>query len=119
MNHDRRAFIEEGENSQIHFDLSRTVFVGSQACMFFESVGEIDDFVINIDSQSHDVESTESGWHTHCFILNQTFNSIPVEISWHDSTEASTWLNPSGLSGRGDRIIDTTGIRVHWLEIDV
>ena len=119
MNHDRRAFIEEGENSQIHFDLSRTVFVGSQACMFFESVGEIDDFVININSQSHDVESTESGWHTHCFILNQTFNSIPVEISWHDSTEASTWLNPSGLSGRGDRIIDTTGIRVHWLEIDV
>ena len=119
MNHDYRAFIEEGENSQIQFDLSRTVFVGSSACLFFESVGKIDEFTIKIDSQSYDVESTDSGWHTHCFILDQTFNSIPVEISWDDSTEASTWLNPSGLSGRGDRIIDTTGIRLHWLEIDV
>ena len=119
MSHDSRAFIEEGKNSQIRFDLTRTAFVGSTSCLFFESVGNIDEFTINFNSQSSTVDSTHSGWHTHCFILSQTFNSIPMEISWGDDSSSSIWLNPSGLSGRGDRILDTTGIRLHWLEINV
>ena len=64
-------------------------------------------------------EYKDDYWYSEETHLPIHFNSIPVEISWDDSTEASTWLNPSGLSGRGDRIIDTTGIRLHWLEIDV
>ena len=119
MSHDYRAFIEEGENSQIRFDLVRTAFVGSNSCLFFESVGNVDDFTLTVNSQSSKVKNTDSGWHSHCFVLNQTFNSIPMEISWDDDTSSSIWLNPSGLSGRGDRIVDTTGIRLHWLEIDV
>ena len=119
MNPNSRAFIEEGENSQIRFDLIRTAFVGSKACMFFESVGDIDEFTVLANSQSFTVKNTDSGWHNHCFILNETSNVIAMEIFWHDSTSPSTWLNPSGLSGRGDRIIDTTGIRLHWIEIDV
>ncbi len=27
------------------------------------------------------------------------------------------WLNPSGLTGRGDKLFDETGVRVHWVEI--
>ena len=119
MNPNSRAFIEEGENSQIRFDLIRTAFVGSKACMFFESVGDIDEFTVLVNTQSSTVKNTDSGWHNHCFILNETSNIIAMEIFWHDSTSPSTWLNPSGLSGRGDRIIDTTGIRLHWIEIDV
>ena len=119
MNHEYRAFIEEGENSQIRFDLVRTAFVGSNSCLFFESVGNVDDFTLTVNSQSSKVKNTDSGWHSHCFVLNQTFNSIPMEISWDDDTSSSIWLNPLGLSGRGDRIVDTTGIRLHWLEIDV
>ena len=119
MNPDSRAFIEEGENSQIRFDLIRTAFVGSKACMFFESVGDIDEFTVLVNTQSSTVKNTDSGWHNHCFMLNETSNTIAMEIFWHDSTSPSTWLNPSGLSGRGDRIIDTTGIRLHWIEIDV
>ena len=82
-------------------------------------MGNIDDFTITINSQSSTAAGTDSGWHTHCFVLNETLNSIPMEISWHDDTTSSIWLNPSGLSGRGDRIFDTTGIRLHWLEIEV
>ena len=119
MNPDSRAFIEEGENSQIRFDLIRTAFVGSKACMFFESVGDIDEFTVLVNTQSSTVKNTDSGWHNHCFMLNETSNTIAMEIFWHGSTSSSTWLNPSGLSGRGDRIIDTTGIRIHWIEIDV
>ena len=119
MKQDYRAFIEEGENAVVDFDLSRTVFVNSNSCLFFESIGNIDDFTIKVGSQQSTITQTDSGWHTHCFSLNETMTQLTMEFSWHDSASSSTWVNPSGFSGRGDRIIDTTGIRLHWLEIDV
>ena len=33
-----------------------------------------------------------------------------------DTTEG-IWLNPQGISGRGDRIIDMNGAWIHWIEI--
>ena len=119
MKQDYRAFIEEGENAVVDFDLSRTVFVNSNSCLFFESIGNIDDFTIKVGSQQSTITQTDSGWQSHCFSLNETLNQLTMEFSWHDSASSSTWVNPSGFSGRGDRIIDTTGIRLHWLEIDV
>ena len=119
MNQDYRAFVEEGENTIVDFDLSRTVFVNSNSCLFFESIGNIDEFTVKVGSQQSTIKQTDSGWHTHCFSLNETLTQITMEISWHESASSSTWINPSGFSGRGDRILDTTGIRLHWLEIDV
>jgi len=29
----------------------------------------------------------------------------------------NSWINPIGLSGRGDRIFDETGLRLHWIEL--
>ena len=114
-----RAFIEEGRNELVTFDLTRPVFVGSAACLFFEAVGDIDNFHLAIGSQQSTVSNTDAGWHKHCFELNQTHNRLSIEFSWADNTESSQWINPSGLSGRGDRVIDVTGIRLHWIEIDV
>ncbi len=34
-----------------------------------------------------------------------------------DEGGGQSWLNPLGLSGRGDRIIDESGVRIHWLEL--
>jgi hypothetical protein len=34
-----------------------------------------------------------------------------------DSGGGQSWLNPLGLSGRGDRVIDESGVRIHWLEL--
>ncbi|DAC52476.1 MAG TPA: hypothetical protein HA359_05270, partial [Candidatus Poseidoniaceae archaeon] len=119
MNQDYRAFVEEGKNTIVDFDLSRTVFVNSNSCLFFESIGNIDDFTVKVGSQQSTIKQTDSGWHTHCFSLNETLTQITMEITWHESASSSTWINPSGFSGRGDRILDTTGIRLHWLEIDV
>ena len=119
MNENYRAFIEEGLDAELSFNLSRTVFTQSRTCLFFESVGEVDSFAINIGEQEHIVESTNAGWHTECFILDNTLTNLQMTIEWPDSTDSSVWLNPSGLSGRGDRIFDTTGIRLHWMEIDI
>ena len=43
---DQRAFVEEGMDTSVEFNLLRTVFVGSPACLFFEAVGQLDDFNI-------------------------------------------------------------------------
>ena len=116
---DVRAFIEEGSDSQISFNLPRTVFIGSKACLFYEAVGQVDDFDLSISNQITTVDSDNSGWHQHCLTLDATYTTIEVGVVWDESTSSSIWLNPSGLSGRGDRILDNTGIRLHWLEIDV
>ena len=119
MASDYRAFIEEGDASTIRFDLSRTAFVNSQTCLFFESVGNVDPFTITIGNQATRVHNTEAGWHRNCFVLNETLNQISMDISWSESAESSLWINPSGLSGRGDKLFDSSGIRLHWLEIDI
>jgi hypothetical protein len=42
---------------------------------------------------------------------------MQLEIDWVDDESGSRWLNPLGLSGRSDVLLDSTGIRLHWLEI--
>ena len=40
-----------------------------------------------------------------------------LEISWNgEQKPAQRWLNPLGISGRSDALLDHTGIRLHWLE---
>ncbi|HJM66709.1 MAG TPA: hypothetical protein QF555_04110 [Candidatus Thalassarchaeaceae archaeon] len=39
--------------------------------------------------------------------------SILIDVD----TDNEAWLNPTGVSGRGDRLIDSNGVWVHWLEI--
>ena len=119
MNPDYRAFIEEGSDSSISFDLPRTAFINSNACLFFESVGNIDAFSLQLPADSINIDATESGWHSECFMINQTINQLTVQIQWNSDTKSSSWINPTGLSGRGDRVFDVTGIRIHWMEIDI
>ena len=113
----QRAFIEEGLATSVEFNLTRTVFVGSEACLFFEAIGTLDDFYLTVGSRQIVVAEQTSGWHKHCFVLDATYSEITMRIDWDDSASSSIWINPSGLSGRGDRVFDTTGIRLHWLEI--
>ena len=40
--------------------------------------------------------------------------TVNIEII---SGSGGIWINPLGLSGRSDRIIDSDGIYIHWLEV--
>ena len=51
------------------------------------------------------------GWYNIC----QSAGIGEFEISV--ISESKWWINPMGASGRGDALIDQTGIRVHWIEI--
>ena len=40
-----------------------------------------------------------------------------IEVHISATVEADSWLDPAGLSGRSDRIIETNGLWVHWIEV--
>ena len=119
MNDDYRAFIEEGSSSTISFGLERTVFQQSRTCLFYEAIGKIDDFTIQADGINHTAEDISVGWNTECFTINSTTAQLDLTFIWNDDTTSDIWLNPTGFSGRGDRIIDVSGLRIHWVEIEV
>ena len=49
--------------------------------------------------------------------MDYTAENMTFVFDWDDDSKPDNWFNPTGLSGRGDRILDTSGIRLHWLEI--
>ena len=84
--------------------------------MVYEMVGKVDGLeIIHSTNISVDFESI-SGWNQKCWIMDYQHDNLQLEFNW-ESSSSDSWLNPTGLSGRGDRIIDTSGIRIHWLEI--
>ena len=40
-----------------------------------------------------------------------------IEVHLSVTVEEDSWLDPAGISGRSDRILDTNGLWVHWLEV--
>ena len=51
-----------------------------------------------------------SGWYNSC--RNAGDGGFEITIQ----SDSEYWINPLGASGRGDQIIDETGIRIHWVE---
>jgi len=113
---DERAFIEEGKNANIDFIHSGNTIQNSTVCMVYEMVGKVGGLeLVHSTNISIDFDST-SGWNQKCWTMDYQQENLEFEFNWKNS-ESQSWLNPTGLSGRGDRIIDTSGIRIHWLEI--
>ena len=72
-------------------------------CLVAELVGEVE-----ATFAGKKIEGV--GWTQTC--INGGSDSFTIEI-----TGGSTnWINPLGLSGRGDEVIDQTGLRLHWVE---
>ena len=69
------------------------------------------EFVGNVEAKINSVLVEGSGWYNIC----QSAGIGEFEISV--ISESKWWINPMGASGRGDALIDQTGIRVHWIEI--
>ena len=40
-----------------------------------------------------------------------------IEVQLAVSLAGDTWIDPAGLSGRSDRIFDSSGLWVHWVEV--
>ncbi len=40
-----------------------------------------------------------------------------IEVHLSVTVEEDSWLDPAGISGRSDRILDSNGLWVHWIEV--
>ena len=79
-------------------------------CLVYESIGENN---VKLSSEIV-VESEKRGWNQICLEKSPS-SEIKIEISVDSST--GKWVNPLGLSGRSDRILDTSAARLHWIEL--
>jgi hypothetical protein len=64
----------------------------------------------DIDASFNGIEIKGEGWTQTCMVSSNQTQII-------EAGGGSSWINPIGLSGRGDRIFDETGLRLHWIEL--
>jgi len=115
-----RAFIPEGSDSIVSLSSSDGVVSDGRACLVIEARGDVSEVQLTLSSQSNETSLTSiysAGWHSLCFEPQSVEISMQLELDWSDDESGSRWLNPLGLSGRGDALWDSTGISLHWLEI--
>jgi len=116
----QRAFITEGSDSIVSFSSTDGVSGDGEACLVFEARGDLGEIQMTLRSQSNETSLTSAytaGWHSLCFNQQNIESTIQVEFDWSNDGSAARWLNPLGLSGRGDSLFDSTGLSLHWIEI--
>ena len=96
---DERLYLTEGKHS---FSVNDSQ--AYQVCVMTEVVG-------NVEAEINGEYIQGSGWHNSCTYAGN--GGFEVRIL----SDSKYWINPLGASGRGDAMIDETGVRVHWVEI--
>ena len=116
-----RAFVEASQESTLELKAASELNLNGTACVVFEAVGDLEGltFTINGDStMSTTLPMVHAGWHSTCMETNgRSTNELNLDISWSAEDDSSKrWVNPLGISGRSDALLDRTGLRLHWLE---
>ncbi len=83
-------------------------------CVVYEQIGLFEDYSITFNDESLDLEKT-AGWNMACHNL-QLDQRLDVEFNL--DSDGSSWINPLGFSGRSSKIVDSTGLRIHHLELN-
>ena len=83
-------------------------------CVVYEQIGMFEDYSITFNDQSIDLEKT-AGWNMACHNI-QLDQRLDVEFNL--DSDGSSWINPLGFSGRSSKIVDSTGLRIHHLELN-
>lgn len=96
---DKKLYLTEGSHS-IPVNESSAY----EVCIMTEFIGDV-------SATINGRELSGSGWYNTCSYAGGGGFSIDI------SSDTEFWINPLGASGRGDVLLDTTGIRVHWVEI--
>ena len=96
---DEKLYITEGM-----FEIELNYSSAEKICVMTEFVGEV---IVKVN----EMERRHSGWHEFC--LDPTEKTLQLEVL----SNSENWINPLGASGRGDKLLDKTGVRLHWLEV--
>tara|TARA_B110001452_G_scaffold17457_1_gene14167 strand:+ start:39384 stop:41516 length:2133 start_codon:yes stop_codon:yes gene_type:complete len=115
---DSRPFLEEGTSSPISITPPTGDF--AELCIVYESIGRPDKMIIKSDSGLKSVLRLyeEAGYNRYCMDLEENQSIQKLNIEWGND-DPSFWINPLGLSGRDNVMIDSTGVRFHWFEWNI
>ena len=121
---EKRIFIQEGIDLELEI-LNEFYNVESNSttiCVLIERIGDVDSLRTTLGQgliESKNTVQQGSGFIEDCFYIenNQLSPNIDYSIKWDDSTSSKMWLNPTGLSGRGDVVFDQSGLILHWIEV--
>lgn len=124
----KRIYIQQGDDLQLQIDLENQgqSFAAKDEplsfCMLVERIGITDSVVTAISYDEVEIKSNilrGNGFVEDCFLVEDGQSSISLHysIDWPATSSSNLWLNPTGLSGRGDVIFDHTGLIIHWLEL--
>ena len=99
--------------------------VGSNSttmCVLIERIGNVDSAITTLQHGLIENQNTlqqGSGFIEDCFYIENTQlpSTLNYSIQWDDSTSSKMWINPTGLSGRGDVVFDHSGLIFHWIEL--
>ena len=82
-------------------------------CLLYEQIGTGLDYSIQFNQVTISPDD-KSGWRFVCAMV-QFERQLDVSINLENDGE--WWINPLGFSGRGEHIIDSTGLRIHHFEV--
>ena len=105
-------------NGKGHYSWENVVndsnIVGSyQVCIVYEQIGSFESYQIALNGQSVQLE-TNPGWNLQC--MNAKLNTS-IDLAFTLEEDGTTWINPLGFSGRSSEIFDSTGLRLHHIEL--
>ena len=105
---DQIQFVEEGQGEIVSFKhLENT----DSMCLTYITHGSTGGVFMLVNNTSHRLDSS-AGFHRLC---TTQMNMQDIEIHWqHESS--SMYINPTGISGRGEKIVDVTGISLVAIE---
>jgi len=120
----KRIFIQEGIDLELEIT-NRFSNVGSNSttmCVLIERIGNVDSAITTLQHGLIENQNTlqqGSGFIEDCFYIENTQlpSTLNYSIQWDDSTSSKMWINPTGLSGRGDVVFDHSGLIFHWIEL--
>ncbi|HJM54823.1 MAG TPA: hypothetical protein QGI72_01105 [Poseidonia sp.] len=113
---DSRLFIKEGTSATV--TVTRPVGDFSELCLVYETIGNTKGMDIQSDKgleRPYQSLKTQAGYHHHCMELKEDESISQINFLW-ESEEPSRFINPLGLSGRDNVMIDSTGVRLQWFE---
>ena len=113
---DSRAFVKEGTVDTLAITQPSGEF--SSICLVYETIGNPKGINLQSDKgleRPYQSLKSQAGYHHHCMELGENEILNQFEITW-DNEQPSRFINPLGLSGRDNVMIDSTGVRLHWLE---
>ncbi|MEZ7994667.1 MAG: hypothetical protein QMC52_05885 [Candidatus Poseidoniaceae archaeon] len=120
----KRIFIQEGVDLKLEIanGFSNVESNSTTICVLIERIGDVDSAITNLQQGLIENQNTlqqGSGFIEDCFYIENTQlpSTLNYSIQWDDSTSSKMWVNPTGLSGRGDVIFDRSGLILHWVEL--